>query len=82
MGELQFFASGGYEILSIAKPVASKAGKQILRKASALLEYHFKIDPDKLTDEEFSEKWQRLRWVLDFESQRFSLSEDQKTIKI
>jgi len=54
----------------------------VLRKISALLEYHFKIDPDKLTDEEFSEKWQRLKWVLAFESERFSLKDGQNTLTL
>jgi hypothetical protein len=53
-------------------PIARLEGRDILRKANALLRYHFKIEPEQLTDEQFSERWQELKWVLEFENQRYS----------
>jgi hypothetical protein len=47
----------------------------MLRKVNGLLRFHFKVDPDQLTDEEYSEQWQQLKWTLDFESRRFSVKE-------
>ena len=29
-----------------------------------MLRYHFKIDPDTLSDEDFSMRWHELVWVL------------------
>lgn len=53
--------------------MSSIAGEDILRKINGLLSYHFHItNPEKLTDEEYSEKWQQLKWVLAFEARRFS----------
>jgi hypothetical protein len=78
---VKFFNSGGSEVLSIAKPISSKQGDQILRKANALIRFHLKIDPDELTEEKFSEVWQGLRFALEFESKRHSLKEGE-TLKI
>lgn len=53
--------------------MSSIAGEDILRKINGLLSYHFHIPyPEKLNDEEYSEKWQQLKWVLGFEARRFS----------
>jgi len=44
---------------------------------SALLSYHLKIDVDKLTDQEFSQKWQELKFAWDFENRRANAKPDQ-----
>ena len=36
------------------------------------MRYHLKINPDLLTDEEWSERYQELKWVLDFEYKRLN----------
>lgn len=87
MGKLKFFDRGGNEvlssqILSISSPITKKPGKDVLRKVNALLRYHFKIDPEELTDEQYSERWQELKWAIDFESKRFSLKDGQNTLKL
>jgi hypothetical protein len=46
-----------------------------------LIRFHFGADPDEMTDEQFAERWQELRWVLAFESKRFSLK-DEETLEI
>lgn len=35
-----------------------------LRKMNAMLRFHFKIDPDALSDEEFAMRWHELVWIL------------------
>ncbi len=35
-----------------------------IRQINALLRYHFKIDPDILSDEEWAMRWNELEWVL------------------
>ena len=77
MGKHQFFDSGGNSLLgaqflTLAPPIARKEGKDLLRKANALLRYHFKIDPEYLSDEQFAERWQELKWALEFETLRHS----------
>ena len=54
----------------------------MLRKVNSLLRLHYKIDPEQLTDEQYSERWQELKWALDFESKRFSLKEGQNSLKL
>ena len=83
----KFFDSGGNEvlssnILSISKPIAVKAGKDLLRKANALLRFHFKIEPEQLTDEQYSERWQELKFALHFESKRFNLKDGKNTLQL
>jgi len=56
----------------LAPNINKAKGIDLIRKVSALIEYHFKIDPDSLTDLQFSEKWQRLKFALDFEDRRVS----------
>jgi hypothetical protein len=45
-------------------------GVDLIRKVNALLRYHFKINPDELTDDEWCERYQELKWVLKFEFKR------------
>jgi hypothetical protein len=52
----------------------------LIRKINALLQYHYKIDPAALTDEEWCTKWKELKWVLDFENKR--LSENNKAVEL
>jgi hypothetical protein len=83
----KFFDSGGRDLLSaqilgISPPIAKKQGKDVLRKVNGLIRYHFHVDPDQLSDEQYSEHWQQLKWVLDFESKRFSLKDGQNSIKL
>lgn len=73
----KFSKSGGCEILDLSPAIKTGKDLELLRKVSALIRYHFKIDPDKLTDIEFSEMWQQLKYALHFESKR--LSGDGKT---
>ena len=75
MESAKFSESGGADLLDVTKPISSKKGNDILRKANALIRFHLKIDPDVLTEEKFSEVWQGLRYALDFESKRHSLKE-------
>lgn len=41
-----------------------------LRKINAQMEYYLKIDPDKLTDEQWAMKYQNLVWVRIEEAKR------------
>jgi hypothetical protein len=45
---------------------------------SALIAYHLKIDPDKLSDLEFSKKWQELKFAWEFENKRANAKADEK----
>lgn len=36
----------------------------------ALLRFHFKIDPDELSDEDFAMRWGELLFALDHEAKR------------
>ena len=71
MEVVKFSESGGSEILNLCPAINAKKGKDLLRKASALIRFHFKINPENLSDAEFSELWQELRFALDFESRRY-----------
>ena len=44
-----------------------------IRKMSALIRFHFKINPDDLSDSDFSRTWNDLRYCLDFENKRNAL---------
>jgi hypothetical protein len=35
-----------------------------IAQMDGLLRFYFKVDPDKLSDEEFSQRWAQLNWVL------------------
>lgn len=50
-----------------------KDKKDELRKIDALIRFHFKIDPDKLTDNKWAELWQQLQYALEQENQRFKM---------
>ena len=44
-----------------------------------MLSFHFKIqDPEKLTNEEWAEKWQQLKWVLWFDAKRHDAKPGEK----
>lgn len=58
--------------LQLANPISTKAGEHLIRKVSSLIQFHFKTDPDKLTDYEFSEYWRRLQYALWFEDKRMT----------
>jgi len=84
---LKFFDGGSNkvlssQVLSISPPIATATGKDLLRKANALLRFHFKVDPEQLSDEQFSELWQQLKWALHFESKRFNLKDGKNTLQI
>ncbi len=40
-------------------------------KINALLRYHFKIDPDKLDDDEWAKSWGELKYALNAEAERY-----------
>ena len=40
-------------------------------KINALLRYHFKIDPDKLNDNEWAKSWGELKYALNAEAERY-----------
>lgn len=86
MDTAKFSASGGNEVLSsvlsISDPINVKPGKDLLRKANALLRFHFKIEPEQLTDEQYSERWQELKFALHFESKRFNLKDGKNTLQL
>ncbi len=43
-----------------------------------MLSYHFKIPhPEQLTNEEWGDKWQQLRWVLWYEAKRYNAKPDE-----
>jgi hypothetical protein len=45
----------------------------MVRKINSLLSFYFKIQsPELLTDQEWSEKWKQLKWVLWFDAERHS----------
>ena len=78
MEVLKFSKSGSDEILNIVRPINTGKNKDLFRKANALIRFHFKIDPDKLSDAEFSEIWQQLVFALDFESRRYTSGDTNK----
>jgi hypothetical protein len=41
---------------------------------SALIRFHFKVDPDKLSDREFCRLWGDLKYCLKVEADRFNIS--------
>ena len=41
-----------------------------IRKINALLRFHFKMDPDLLSDEEWAISWEDLKWALENEAKR------------
>lgn len=51
-----------------------------MRKVDALLRFHFKVDPDTLSLEQYSELWQQLKFALEFESRRYN--NDNKAIEL
>lgn len=42
------------------------------RKMSALIRFHYKVDTDNLSDNEFAKLWWDLRYCLDFENKRYN----------
>ena len=53
--------------------ISDQDGADELRKMSALIRFHFKIDPDTLSDNAFAKLWGDLRFCLDFENKRNAL---------
>ena len=45
------------------------------RKMSALIRYHFKINPDQLSDFEFAKLWNDLEFVLQYENKRMGFGD-------
>jgi hypothetical protein len=43
---------------------------------SALIRFHFKIDPDPLDDYQFARLWNDLKYCLDYEAKRFGMQEE------
>jgi hypothetical protein len=43
---------------------------------SALIRFHFKIDPDQLNDYDFAKLWNDLKYCLEHEAKRFGMSEE------
>ena len=44
-------------------------------KIEALIRFHFKVDPTKLSDSELGKLWGDLRFCLEFENKRNGLEE-------
>lgn len=42
------------------------------RRIGALIRFYFKVDPHRLTDDEFAEYWGDLKYALEFEAKRWS----------
>lgn len=82
MGFVKFLQGSFEEILTLKAAIPDKKGKDLPRKISALLRFHFKVNPDDLTDSEYSELWQQLQWVLNFESRRNSADSSNQQIHI
>ena len=53
--------------------INNEEGADEIRKMSALIRFHFKINPDDLSDSDFSRTWNDLRYCLDFENKRNAL---------
>lgn len=82
MAIVKFSEGGGEEVLTLAPPINKKAGLDILRKINALLRFHFKVQPELLTDTEYSALWQELKFALDFESRRNSATDNNQKIEL
>jgi hypothetical protein len=51
-------------------------GADLIRKINGLLQYHYKIDPNTLSDDEWCWKWKELKWVLSFETKRIDAKDN------
>lgn len=47
-------------------------GSYEIRQVNALLRFHFKLDPDKLNDDEWAEAWADLKYALKCEAKRLT----------
>lgn len=50
--------------------ISRVSGEDEFKKINAQLRYHFKIDPDLLSDEDWLKRWDELKFAIEEESKR------------